>query len=113
MTPIFAQLTDETQKRELIEATGAAARAMDELTAWLEAQRATASDDYALGTQKFSEMLRTTERVDLSIEELELVGRKDLERNLAALTEACATYAPKASLADCVGKMRVDVGIIG
>ena len=108
MSPIFAQLADETQRRELTEATAAAARAMDELTAWLESQRATATDEFALGTQKFSEMLRTTEKVDLPIEELELVGRKDLERNLAALTEACAAYAPRASLADCVGKMRAN-----
>jgi hypothetical protein len=106
MNPIFAQLADETQKHELAEATAAAAHAMDELTAWLESQRATATDEFALGSQKFSEMLRTTEKVELPIEELELVGRKDLERNLAALTEACAAYAPKASLADCVGKMR-------
>ena len=72
-------------KRELTEATAAAAHAMDELTRLAQAQRATATDDFALGAAKFSEMLRVTERVDLPLEELELVGRKDLERNLAAL----------------------------
>ena len=108
MPPIFAQLTDETQKRELTEATESAARAMDDLTAWIESQRATATNEFALGPQKFSEMLRTTEKVDLPLEELELVGRKDLERNLAALAQTCAVYAPKASLADCVGKMRAN-----
>ena len=53
-------------------------------------------------------MLRVTERLDLPLEELELVGRKDLERNLAALDEACAAYAPKASLTACVDKMRAN-----
>ena len=53
-------------------------------------------------------MLRITERVNLSNEELELVGRKDLERNHAALVEACAAFAPKASLAACVERMRAD-----
>jgi hypothetical protein len=106
MPGIFAQLTDERQKRELIEASAAAARAMDELTAWLQAQRATATDAFALGAAKFSEMLRVTERVDLALEELELVGRKDLERNLAALGEACAAFAPRATLAACVDRMR-------
>ena len=106
MPSIFAQLQDESLKRELTEATEAAAKSMDELTAWLESQRATATDDFALGPQKFAEMLRTTERVDMPLEELELVGRKDLERNLAALAEACAAYAPKATLAACVNKMR-------
>jgi uncharacterized protein (DUF885 family) len=108
MPPIFAQLTDEKQKQELVEATAAAARAMDELTSWLESQRATASNEFALGAPRFLEMLRQTERVETPLEELELVGRKDLERNLAALKEACAGFAPKASLAACVGKMRAD-----
>ena len=108
MPGIFAQLTDEKQKRDLNEATAAAAIAMDELAAWLESQRAKATDDFALGAPKFLEMLRETERVDLPLEELELAGRKDLERNLVALKEACATFAPKASLSACVGKMRAN-----
>lgn len=105
---IYAQLDDERQKQELHVATAAAAVAMDELATWLGAQQATATDDFALGAPLFSEMLRSTERVDLAIEELELVGRKDLERNLAALAEACAQFAPQASLAACVDKMRAD-----
>jgi hypothetical protein len=108
MPPIFAQLTDEKQKQELVEATAAAARAMDELTSWLESQRATASNEFALRAPRFLEMLRQTERVETPLEELELVGHKDLERNLAALKEACASFSPKASLAACVGKMRAD-----
>ena len=108
MPPVFAELTDETQKHDLTEATSAAAAAMDELTAWLEKQRATGTDDFALGAPAFLEMLRKTERVDMTLEELELVGRKDLDRNLAALKEACAGFAPKASLAKCVDKMRAN-----
>jgi hypothetical protein len=53
-------------------------------------------------------MLRIAERVDVPLEELELVGRKDLERNLAALAEACAAYAPNARLAACVDRMRAN-----
>jgi len=108
MPGIFAQIQDDKLKRELTEATVAAAKAMDELTAWLESQRATATTDFALGAPKFLEMLRVTERVDMPLEELELVGRKDLERNLAALKEACAAFAPKKTLAACVDKMRAD-----
>jgi uncharacterized protein (DUF885 family) len=106
MPAIFAQLGDESQKRELTEATAAAAQAMDALTSWLQAQRATATDDFALGASKFTEMLRQTERVDVPLEELEHIGRQDLERNLAALKDACAQYLPKASLTVCVNKMR-------
>jgi hypothetical protein len=81
---------------------------MDELTAWLESQRTTATADFALGAPKFLEMLRETERVDIPLEELELVARKDLERNLAGLKEACGAFVPKASLTACVGKMRAN-----
>src|SRR5262249_13077742 len=99
MPGIIAPLGDAQLKQDLEGAIDAAARAMDELSAWLQSQRATSTDAYALGAAKFSEMLRATERVDLPLEELELVGRKDLERNLAALAEACAAFAPKAALA--------------
>jgi uncharacterized protein DUF885 len=108
MPGIFAQLGDQQLKAQLVEATAAAARAMDEVAAWLESQRATGTDDFAFGAAKFSAMLRSTERVDLALEELELVGRKDLERNLAALAAACAAYAPHKPLAACVEKMRAD-----
>ena len=108
MPAFYQDLAEQPLKRELGEATAAAAKAMDALTQWLESQRATATDDYALGATKFSQLLRETERVDIPLEELELVGRKDLERNLAALKEACASYAPKAALPGCVDRMRAD-----
>jgi hypothetical protein len=108
MPGIFAQVQDEKLKKDLIEATAAAAKAMDDLTAWLESQRATATNDFALGANKFQEMLRETELVDLPLEELEAIGHKDLDRNMAALKEACAMFAPKASLGACVEEMRAD-----
>jgi hypothetical protein len=106
--PFFQQLPEGRLRTDLAAATAAAASAMDELTRWLESQRGAATDDFALGAAKFSQMLRATERVDIPLEELELVGRKDLERNLAALAEACAAYAPQAKLAACVARMRAD-----
>ena len=108
MPAIFANVEDAKLKADLAEATAAAAKAMTGLSAWLEAQRPQATDDLALGAQKLSGMLRATERLEIPLEELELVGRKDLERNLAALKDACGAYAPKATLPACVNKMRAD-----
>jgi len=107
---IIAQLPagHEQLKSDLTAAAAAAATAMQELTAWLESQRATANDEFALGAPAFSMMLAVTEQVDVPLEQLELVGRQDLERNRAALTEACKAYAPGAKLAACVDKMRAD-----
>ena len=50
-------------------------------------------------------MLAATEQVDVPLDRLEAVGRADLERNLKALGEACAKFAPGASLKDCVGRV--------
>jgi hypothetical protein len=113
MPAIFAQLADQRQKHELGEATAAAARAMDELSAWLRSQPPAAAGSFALGAAKFSAMLRVTERVDLPLEELELAGRQDLERNLAALADACAKFAPGLSRAACVDKMRANKPVGG
>jgi hypothetical protein len=49
-------------------------------------------------------MLRATERVEVPLERLEEIGRADLERNLRALEEACADYAPGEPITECVGR---------
>jgi hypothetical protein len=108
MPPILSQVSDQKLRQDLTEATAAAARAMDGLTSWLESQRPSGTDNFALGEARFLEMLRETERLDVSREQLEKIGRADLARNLASLGEACAQFAPKAPLADCVGRMRAN-----
>lgn len=108
MPPMIAGVADAQLKNELTSAAQAAAKAMDELAAWLEAQRASGTDSFALGGPTFLAMLRETERLDLPLEELERVGRRDLDRNLTALREACAAYAPRTSLNGCVDRMRAD-----
>lgn len=47
-------------------------------------------------------MLRQTERVDTPLAELKAIGEADLTRNLAALAEACAAFAPGARIAECI-----------
>jgi hypothetical protein len=43
--------------------------------------------------------------VDLSLDVLEQRGREDMDRNLAALKQACGQYAPGQSIARCVGRV--------
>ncbi len=50
-------------------------------------------------------MLEMTEGVTLPLPALEAAGRADLERNTAALREACALYAPGASMRECVERI--------
>jgi hypothetical protein len=101
----FASVTDQAAQKELAEANGAAAKAMHDLAAWLESQRATATASFALGPEKFAKMLVETERVPTSIAELDTAGRADLARNQQALRDACATYAPGATVQACMAKM--------
>jgi len=82
-----------------------AADAMAELAAWLESNRGTATEDYALGPDLFRAMLWDTERVDISLEELEAIGHADMARNLASLDAACAEFAPGKSVRECFDEM--------
>ena len=104
----FAEVKDEQLQKELQSVIEPAARAMEELRKWFEAQQAQATDAYALGPKNFATLLRMTEGVTTPLDKLEAMGRADLERNLAALAQACKTYLPKGSLAACMEKQAAD-----
>ena len=107
--PIFAAVEDPALHAELRAANAGAAAAMRELGAWLAAVEEEAPvDGYALGAERFQRMLRDTERVDVPLAALEEAGRRDLERNLAALREACAALAPGKPIADCVAAVQAE-----
>ena len=99
---LFAGVEDEQLQRQFAAANGSAVDAVRVTVAWLDEQKATATDDYALGEATFLAMLRETQGVDVTLADLKAAGEADLERNLAALREACAEFAPGASTADCV-----------
>lgn len=103
----FAEVPDEL-KKELTAAIEPAAVAMQDMAKWMESQRATANDNYALGAERFSAMLRMTENVDVPLEKIEAIGRADLERNLSALNEACKAFAPGAKIEECVARVNAD-----
>ena len=102
---VFKDVKDPALQAELAAALKRAGAASHSLAEWFESQRATATQDYALGPKLFSRMLAATEQVDVPLDRLEAVGRADLERNLKALRAACAQFAPGASLPDCVGRV--------
>lgn len=105
---VFAPVGDEQLKAEFRAATAAAAAAVREFDGWLASLEKDATENFALGPEKFSEMLRATERVDIPLDQLETVGRRDMERNLAALREACASYAPGRTVRECVAKQQLN-----
>jgi hypothetical protein len=102
---VFASVTDTALQRQFSVANASAAKALRELSAWFGEQEKRGTDDFALGPERFSEMLRMTEGVDLPLDSIERRGREDMDRNLAALREACGRYAPGQSIERCVTRM--------
>jgi hypothetical protein len=101
---IFASVADEALQAQLKEANSGAEAAVRDLSAWFVENRKHASGDFALGADKFAQMLAATERVTTPLPELEKIGAADLARNLAALRAACATFLPGKPLQACVDK---------
>ena len=104
----FAEVQDAALQEELQQAIEVAAQAMSELASWLEEQKPKASNEFALGAERFSRMLQMTESVTTPLQKLEEVGRADLERNLAKLRAACERYLPKAPIEKCIAKQAAD-----
>ncbi|MGH9913677.1 MAG: DUF885 family protein, partial [Pyrinomonadaceae bacterium] len=101
---VFASVKDEKLQEEFRVANAPAIKAVKDFDAWLQSQESSATDNFALGRDLFSEMLKSTERVDISLDQLEEIGKKDMERNLVALREACTEYAPGKTIAECMAK---------
>ena len=104
----FADVKSPAMQDEFDKAAAAASKSMKDLGAWLESQKPTATQDFALGAERFSRMVKMTEGVDVPLDELERAGRADLKRNQDALKAACATFAPGATIPACVTKMSSD-----
>ncbi|MBA3578049.1 MAG: DUF885 domain-containing protein [Sphingomonas sp.] len=92
-------------KAALRAASETASAAMKQVVAWVEAQRPQAGSNFALGADRFRQMLRDTEMVDLPLAEVEAIGRADLAANQKLLRDACSRYAPGATLKACMEKM--------
>lgn len=102
----FADVKDPALQAEFKATSEAAAASMQGLADWLS--KATPTQDYALGAERFSRMLAATEAVDAPLDQLEAVGRGDLKRNQEALKKACSVYAPGMDIQSCFNKMRAD-----
>lgn len=110
---IFAGVKDDALQTRFKASNAAAIKAAQDLADWLKAQKPNASQDYALGAEKFSKMLHATELVDLPLDQLKAIGESDLQRNLNSLKTACDQYAPGKSLSACVVKESADKPVGG
>jgi uncharacterized protein (DUF885 family) len=90
----FTEVKDERLQAQFKQANEAAILAVKEFDEWLTKQRSEATEDFALGPEKFRKMLSMTEGVEISLADLERIAQRDLDRNYAAMIKACAEFAP-------------------
>jgi hypothetical protein len=102
---VFASVKDEQLQNDFRQANDGAIKAIRDFDAWLGSQEVSATNNYALGPDKFRQMLKQTEGVDIDLGQLEQIARNDLDRNLNAFKEECAKFAPGASLQQCNAKV--------
>ncbi len=103
---VFAGVVNPAQQKQLAEANTAAAQAMQDLKDWFVSQQASATNNFALGPDLFAALVRDTEGLDMPVSQIEIIGRADMDRNSAALKQACAEFAPGQSVRDCVTKVQ-------
>jgi hypothetical protein len=102
---VFAEVNNPDLQAAFAEANEGAAKAMQDLTDWLTSNLDTATENYALGPELFSQMIYDTERVEIPLAELEAMGLADMKRNQIELGEACAEFAPGESTRSCFAMM--------
>jgi hypothetical protein len=107
---IFAPVDDAALKEEFRTANEGAIKAMKDLDAWFAQQESTATENFALGAETFATMFRATEGIDTPLSQLNEIAKRDLERNLAALRQACNALAPGQSVETCVERVNEDKG---
>lgn len=101
----FASVKDAALQKEFDDAAGAASVAMRDLATWIESGRAKATQNFALGPERFARMVQAAEMVDTPLDELERIGQADMKRNQDALKAACAQYLPGGTITACFAKM--------
>lgn len=103
---IFVSVDDPARQERLDHNLDAARFALKQSVEWLNGLER--DESFALGPELYRKMLWVTERVDTPLDELKAIGEADMKRNLAAMAEACATFAPGQSLVDCAATAKLD-----
>lgn len=98
--------SDAALVAEIEEAAEVAINAIADLVDFLGKKEREATDEFALGTERFLGLLRSFEMVDLSLEDLRAAGQADLDANFAALERACRAIDPDASMREVSDRIR-------
>lgn len=69
-----------------------------QISEWIKAHQATASQDFALGEQKFLELIATNEGLKITLPELKAMAQADFQRNYDAFVATAQRIEPKKSV---------------
>lgn len=105
---LFADVKDEELQAGFAEALALAVQALREVETWLELRLEDASGDFALGEERYRELLWRRYRIDLDWRTLKGVAQADLARNLELLRTTCQLVDPEITIADCAAMVRDD-----
>ena len=105
---LFADVADEALQAEFAEALAPAVQALRDVETWLALRLEDATGDFALGEERYRELLWRRYRIDLDWKTLKNVAQADLNRNLELLRETCQLIDPEINIAECAGLVRED-----
>ena len=104
---LFADVEDPDLQAAFAEAVGPAVMALRDTESWLELELENATEEFALGEERYRELLWRAYRIDLNWQTLKEVAETDLARNLELLRATCALVDPEITVADCAARVRV------
>ena len=93
---------------EVTEAREAAGAAVSAFADFLRPYRDTATDDFAIGAERFAKMLLLGEAVELPLDEIEAAGERELARNQELVRRAVEEFAPGAPVAEAIASVARD-----
>ena len=105
---LFADVADEQLQAAFAAALGPAVDALRDVETWLELRLEDATDDFALGEERYRELLWRSYRIDLPWQTLKSVAQADLARNLELLRATCQLVDPDITIAECAARVRED-----
>ncbi len=103
---LFAEVEDQKLQASFAAALGPAVAALRDVEVWLELRLEDATEEFALGEERYRELLRRAYRIDLDWKTLKNVAQGDLARNLKLLRTTCKLINPDITIADCAAMVR-------
>ncbi len=97
----FASVKDDKMWEEFNEATNEVVNAINGFVDWLSAQMINATEQFAMGKEKFEEMIKIIDGVYMPVADFKRIAEEDLQRNTLAFEKACQKYSPGKTTDEC------------